>query len=180
MTQYERIAQAYHQRIDAIAETVDAMAPGLQAAAAQIVDAALDDRRILVCATGLDASIAAYATMLLRGGAGGIPPLPALSLAGADDDARQSSLWRDLRTLSRDGDVLLCIDSAEGALTANEALQLARARNLCALLLSDLAEAEDAAAIMPLQGANAAVRRELAMMALHCLRDLIAELLMGE
>jgi phosphoheptose isomerase len=180
VTPYEHIASSFHTRIDAIAGAVDALAPGLQAAAQQIVDAALNDQRILVCAGGDDTALGSYAGHLLRSSWGGAPPLPALALGSTTDDSGRASLWRDVRTLAKDGDVLLCIDTAENALLAREAGAVAAERNLCAQLLSELTELPGAGILLPLNSDEITLRRELALMSVHSLRELIADLLMGE
>lgn len=180
MTPYEHIASSFHTRIDTIAGAVDALAPGLQAAAQQIVDAVLNDQRILVCAGGDDTALGSYAGQLLRSRWRDAPPLPALALSCTTDDSGRASLWSDVRTLAKDGDVLLCIDTAEDALLAREAAEVAAQRSLGALLMSGLTTLPGTGILLPLHSDEITLRRELALMSVHSLRELIADLLMGE
>lgn len=187
MSHYDRIAAGFHRRIEVIAGAVDALAPALEAAAAQIVDAALNDRRIFICGAGNDAALAAYAATSFRSGASGSPPLPAHALT-ATVSGDPDSLWRDLKTLSRDGDIVLFIDASDGRAgggsgrgnIAGEAVEIARERNLYLLLLSDQAEALPTDLALPMIADDEALRRELALMCVHCLQNLIAEIMMGE
>ena len=93
MSSYDSLSRQFHARIDAIAGAVDALAPGLEAAAAQVVEAALSDQRVLLCASGPDAALAHYFAQQLRDGDGRHPPLTC-----KDTDARASG---DSRTHAR-------------------------------------------------------------------------------
>jgi len=177
MTHYEQLAAGFHRRIDCIAGAVDALAPGLDGAAQQIVSAVLDDRRILLCGTGPDSSLARYGALLLRRPGDAMPTLPALLLGAEEEPLEQ--LWQDVRCLARDGDILLCIDSSDNAATAGAAAKLAAQRNLIAVLLSAENAFADAIAV-ELRAADAELRRELALMAVHELRSQVLRLLMGE
>jgi hypothetical protein len=177
---YQRIAGDFHQRIDLIAAAVDAQAPGLEQAAGLIVEAALSDRRVFLVCGDRDSGIADYLSRLLRQGEGSLPSLPVLALQQGQRGEESAPLWRDLRALARDGDLLLCIDSLEGAPVARRAALLAGERNLSAVLLSDAAQITGSALLIPLQAPSSELRRELALMAMHSLHRLILELLMGE
>jgi len=180
VSSYDRIAAAFHQRIDTIAGAVDAMAPGIEAAAGLLVQAALEDRKVLVCALGPDQALGELAARLLRRPDEGLPALPALALTR--DDAAQGldgALAGDLRTLSRDGDLLLAIDTAQEGSVATACAALAGERNLSLVTLSEpLALAVDAP--IALVADARALRSELALMALHCLHTEIRQLLLGE
>jgi D-sedoheptulose 7-phosphate isomerase len=54
------------------------------------------------------------------------PPLPALACVGNRD---AEALWREARALARPGDLLLCLDSGDGACLAG-ALQLSQGAQL--------------------------------------------------
>lgn len=177
MPHYEQLAADFYRRIDCITGAVDALAPGLEAAARQLVDAVLADKRLLLCGAGGDNALAQYAARLLRRPGDALPALPALCLGGADDPGEQ--LWQDLRSLSRDGDLLLCIDSSDAGATAAGAGRLAQQRNLQAVLLAPPGD-HGVATVVSLQAADAELRCELALMALHELRALVLRLLMGE
>jgi DnaA initiator-associating protein len=94
----------------------------------------------------------------------------------ADD---HSLLWRDLRTLSRDGDVLLCLDSVAGAPLARRAVNFALQRNLVVIAVSENPEQAGGVNI-DLQAETQALRSELILMACHCLQEQIKHAMLGE
>lgn len=175
---YERTAASFHRRIDAIASAVDVMAPGLEIAASLLTQALLEDRKILVCGCAEDATLASHIAAVLRTPQEPSPPLPALafSSSSANGDAQ---LWRDLRTLSRDGDVLLCIDSYTGASLAKSCITFAKKRNLTTITLSESTGVEGIACI-ELQANEQVLRSELILMASHCLKEHVKQVLVGE
>jgi phosphoheptose isomerase len=178
---YERTAADFHRRIDAIAAGVDTMAPGIEAAATQLFEALLNDRRILVCASGADAPLAAHVVRCLLRGTGSAPPLPAQVLTSDQADAADAPHWRDVRVLARDGDVLLCLDTDDAAPAAQRAAALAAERNLGCILLSELpASAQPNAVQITLPTSDRTLRQELALMAVHSLYGLLSALLVGE
>jgi phosphoheptose isomerase len=171
---YARIAESFHRRIETITGAVDAMAPGIEGAATVLTQAALEDRRIFLVGADSDAALADFVAHSLRSGE---PPLPALSLGCSE--ALDDRLWRDLRTLARDGDVLLCIDTLAGAPLTASGAEFAATRNLRLVTLSDR-EDTGAPAVITLQAATRDLRRELLLMACHCLQVEIRHLLLGE
>ncbi|MEL7045055.1 MAG: SIS domain-containing protein [Pseudomonadota bacterium] len=179
MNSYERVAGTFHRRIDCIASAVDDLAPGIERGAALLTQAVLDDHKILVLGTGSDAGLALSLAECLRGAEAGAPALPALALVQDDDAGEESALWRDLRILARDGDVLLCLDSLEGAPLALACARLAEERGLIMIALCDSFEPPAGAAIS-LRADDRALRRELLLMASHCLQAEIRHLLLGE
>ena len=180
MNAYDLIASDFHGRIELIAGAVDALAPGLQQVAEALADTALEDRRVFVAAAGADAYLAHYAAALLRSQDGGLPPLPAFATGVAGTGVAPDMLWGELRTLARDGDTLLFIDCTSGASTGREAMALAQERNLLPLLLSEAeALAAPAIAVHLLAGSDEQ-RRELALMAIHSVQQLLLKILLGE
>jgi phosphoheptose isomerase len=176
---YDRIAGAFHQRIECIAGAVDTLAPGVEQAAVMLTEAVLEDHRVLVLGTGCDAGLAQTLAESLRGGEAGAPPLPAVALARDDGAARDSLLWRDLRMLARDGDVLLCLDSDPAASLAMACARVADERQLALVTIAP-PHAQAAGAQIGLLADDAALRRELLLMACHCLQGEIRHLLLGE
>ena len=178
MTSYEQIAADFHRRIDCIAGAVDHLAPALEQAAELLARAVLEDRKILVCACGTDEGLGTYLAGLLRTGDLG-PAMPALAFGDAAIAGEGTDMWRDLRTLSRDGDVLLCLDTNADAPLATRCAEFARQRNLLAINLSDAGTATDGLSI-PLIAPDEGLRKELALMAAHSLRDQVWKHLLGE
>jgi hypothetical protein len=111
------------------------------------------------------------------GGAGS--PAPPLLKSSGRDVPEGTDMWRDLRTLSRDGDVLLCLDTNADAPLATRCAEFARQRNLLAISLSDAGTATDGLSI-PLIAPDEGLRKELALMAAHSLRDQVWKHLLGE
>jgi len=179
VSSYDRIAGGFHQRIECIAGAVDALAPGVEQAAAMLTDAVLADRKILVLGTGCDAGLAQTLAESLRGGEAGAPALPALALARDDSAGGESLLWRDLRMLARDGDVLLCLDSGRDATLAVAGARVAEERRLALITVASRHEQVTGAQI-GLLASDGVLRRELLLMACHCLQDEIRHTLLGE
>lgn len=177
MDAYAVTAQAFHQRIDLIASAVDRMAPGIAAGAQCLVEAVLSDGKVLICAAGDDEALGAYVTTCLRQPVAGGPALPALHLGSDARPGDGATLWRDFRTLSRDGDVLLCIDSSTESSVAASAVRIAGERNLAAITLSQVQLSE---VHIPLIADTAALRGELALMAINNLRTLSRLIMLGE
>jgi len=175
---YERTAASFHRRIDAIASAVDLMAPGLETAASLFTQALLEDRKILVCGCAEDATLAAHVAAVLRTPQEPGPSLPALAFSSSSPSG-DTELWRDLRTLSRDGDVLLCLDSHPGAALAKSCITFAQKRNLTAITLSENTGIENIACIA-LQAEEQVLRSELILMASHCLKEQVKQVLVGE
>ncbi|MFK7829173.1 MAG: phosphoheptose isomerase [Congregibacter sp.] len=176
---YDQIAQTFHQRIDCIAGAVDELAPGLEAAAECIMKAVLDDRKVLVVGCGQDAALANYVATTLRSPTNGSPPLPAVPLVSDRAPDPHDEMWIALKTLSRDGDVVLCMDSSDQAPLAHFCARFASARNLTAVLLSESME-ENAGLTVALRAENAMLRRELMLMACHSLAEQIRHSMLGE
>lgn len=187
MDSYERIALAFHQRIDCIAGAVDALAPGLEAASATVVQTLLNDGKILIVACEGDAALANYLASSLRSSELAGPPLPALPLVcdQLPDNAlealpnKEHELWTALKTLSRDGDVVLCLDSSEQAFLAKACSRIAVERNLISISMSE-PDKDCQGLNIALQAESTHLRRELMLMASHCLGDQIQCILLGE
>lgn len=177
-TDYQQLADGFHRRIDCIAGAVDALAPGIDAGARQIVSAVLADQRILLCGSPRDSALAHYATLLLRRPGDSLPALPAIHFDSAGQGVEQ--LWQDVRCLSRDGDLLVCFDSSDAGDTALGAAALAAQRNLLPVLFSVATDPQGGSLPITLQAADSELRRELALMAFHELRGRVLRLLMGE
>lgn len=175
---YARIAASFHRRIDTIASAVDSMAPGLEAATTLLTQAVLEDRKVLVCGCKEDATLAAHVAAILRTPQEPGPALPALAFSSDVEDG-DDQLWRDLRTISRDGDILLCIDSHRGAALAHRGIEFAKTRNLVTIAMSEKLRIDDIACI-ELHAEDSDLRSELILMASHCLQEQIKQILLGE
>lgn len=179
MDGYTRIAELFHRRIDCIAAAVDALAPGLETAAGMLSEAVLADRKIIVCGSGTDATLAEHIAAELRAASSAGPNLPAIALAAPVLPDDTAPVWRDLRTLSRDGDVLLSIDSSEDGQFARRCADFARQRNLLSIAMSESTEPSTGVCIA-LRAGDPILRSELMLMACHGLLEQLRQHLLGE
>ena len=194
MDHYEHIASHCQGTIESIAMSVDQVAAGLQDACGLMTSALLNDSKIIACGNGVDAALAQlFVCRLLGRVEQERPALPALSLTSdgpALTAVMQSSgindaFSRQLRALGQPGDVLLCINSAEGSANLLRAVQAAMERNMTVILLSctedrelgSLMRAEDVD--LRLTAPRASQRVELFTLVLNCCCELIDQTLFG-
>lgn len=194
MDHYERIASHCQDTIESIAMSVDQLAGGLEEAASLMTAALLADGKIIACGNGADAALAQlFVCQLLGSLEQERPALPALSLAS--DGAAVTAVTqqggpnevfaRQLRALGQPGDVLLCINGAEGSGNLLRAVQAAMERNMAVVLLTNsddgelgsLMRAEDA--VLRIQAARSSQRIELFTLVLNCCSELIDQTLFG-
>ena len=134
MDYYPIIAANFQRTIETISLSVDALAAPLARGSELMVQALLQDRKIVTCGNGVDAALGQiFSAVLLNHCEQERPALPALAL-GSDSAsltaiAQSSGLnevfSRQLRALGQPGDVLLCISSAGVAQNLLRAVQSA-------------------------------------------------------
>ncbi|NND69855.1 MAG: SIS domain-containing protein [Halioglobus sp.] len=195
MDHYERIARHCQDTIESIAMSVDQLAGPLEEAAALMTTALLADGKIIACGNGADAALAQlFVCQLLGRFEQERPALPALSLASdgaavtavTQHGGVNDAFARQLRALGQPGDVLLCINSAEGGGNLLRAVQAAMERNMAVVLLTNtddgelgsLMRAEDA--VLRIQAARTGQRIELFTLVLNCCSELIDQTLFGD
>ena len=160
---------------------MDTIARPLEAAAEAATHCLVDGGTVFCAGTGADRALARYAADRLMLGAGPErPPLPAVALADPGDPAAP---WREARALVRPGDLLLALDSGDGAALAG-ALGVAAAGNPALVLLSyegcpGLPAAGDDPIVIALPAAPRDQLLTLEAMALGCLCHLIEVNLFG-
>lgn len=194
MEHYERIASHCQNTIESIAMSVDQLAGGLEEAAALMTAALLAEGKIITCGNGADAALAQlFVCQLLGRFEQERPALPALSLASdgaaltavTQQGGANDAFARQLRALGQPGDILLCINSAEGSGNLLRAVQAAMERNMAVVLLTNaddgelgsLMRAEDA--VLRIQAARSSQRIELFTLVLNCCSELIDRTLFG-
>ncbi|GAB5414739.1 MAG: phosphoheptose isomerase [Congregibacter sp.] len=180
MNNYERIAREFHQRIDCIAGAVDDLAPGIEAASAAVVACVLADHKILVVGAAAAAALAEHLATSLCVAVGNKPALPAIAVTSDAEAIADHSFWHRLRTLSRDGDLLVCLDTREDALMARHCAEFARQRNLAAIVLSEKHTDLSQDLSLTINTPNPVLRSELLLMAAHCLTSCSHQLMLGE
>lgn len=191
---YRIIADNFNRTIETIAASVDALAGGIERGSQLMASALLADRKIIACGNGVDAALAQlFACNLLNRFEEDRPALPALTLAAdnasitgiARDGSPNEIFSRQLRALGQAGDVLLCINSSEGASSLVRAVQTAQERNMGIIVMSNSLETELGLLIRPedVELRINATRRarivELHTMALHSICELIDQRLFG-
>jgi D-sedoheptulose 7-phosphate isomerase len=176
---YSHIAELFHRRIDCIAAAVDALAPGLETAAEKLTETVLADRKIIVCGVGVDATLAEHIAAEHRAAPNEGPNLPAIGRGAQEPPDDLAPLWRDLRTLARDGDVLLSIDSSDDGRFAGRCADFARQRNLLSVAMSEPREQPMGVCVV-LRASDPVLRSELALMACHGLLEQVRQHLLGE
>ena len=140
MDYYPIIAERFQATLEGVAMSVDRLAQPLGQAAELLTASLLQDRKIMVCADGIDNALAQlFTAALLSRLDDERPALPALNLAGdggtraaiAAAEGPDAVFARQLRALGQPGDALLLIAGGGGpdpALTA--ALRAALERDM--------------------------------------------------
>lgn len=158
MDYYKIIAGNFNRTIETIALSVDDLAGPIERGSQLMASALVADRKIIACGNGVDAALAQlFACNLLNRFEEDRPALPALTL-GADiasvtgiarDGSADDIFSRQLRALGHAGDVLLCINSADGASNLSRAVRAAQERNIGIVALSNTLDAELGSLLRP-------------------------------
>jgi phosphoheptose isomerase len=194
MDYYQIISNNFQGTIETIALSVDALAEPVGRASELMVRALLEDRKIIACGNGVDATLAQMFTCnLISRFEHERPALPALALnsdgacltAIAHTGGLNDIYSRQLRALGQAGDVLLCISSAGEANNLLRAVQAAHERDMAVVSLSNATDGELGTL---LQAEDVEIRIdslrrprvvELHTMTLNCLCELIEHSLFG-
>ncbi len=194
MDYYPIIAANFQDTIETIAMSVDDLATMIERGSQLMASALLADRKIIVCGNGVDAAVAQLFTCnLLNRFEQDRPALPALSLAA--DNASVTAIAqagtfndifsRQLRALGQPEDVLLCINSGEGASNLLRAVQTAQERNMGVIALTNARDSTLGAVIRPedvelrVNATRQARVVEIHAMAIHSFCELIDHSLFG-
>jgi D-sedoheptulose 7-phosphate isomerase len=194
MDYYDIIAGSFQATIEAIALSVDDLAPPIEGASQLMAQALLEDRKVIACGNGVDGTVAQlFATTLLNRFEHDRPALPALALgadgAGITAIAQASGIndifSRQLRALGQPGDVLLCISSGDSANNLLRAAQAAHERNMMVVALSNAADTQLGTLIraedieIRVDAARTPRIVEMHTMVVHCLCELLDHSLFG-
>jgi phosphoheptose isomerase len=151
MDHYRIIADNFQDIIETISLSVDTLAEPVRRASELIVQALLEDHKVITCGKGVDGALAQLFTCnRLNRFEQDRPALPALALssdgAGLTAIAHTSGLIdiysRQLRALGQAGDVLVCINSASESNSLLRAVQAAHERNMAVIVLSNATDGE--------------------------------------
>ena len=194
MDHYDIIAENFQSTIETIAMSVDSLAERIGRASELMVEALLQDRKIITCGNGVDGALAQlFACNLISRYEHDRPALPALALnsdgaamtAIADNGGLNDIYSRQLRALGQSGDVLLCISSAGQANNLLRAVQAGHERNMAVVTLSSATDGEFGTLLQQddVEIRVDSMRRprvvELHTMTIHCLCQLIEHSIFG-
>ena len=195
MTFQERVKQQFAASIEAKMQAMEILSPFITQAAAQMVDALLEERKILCCGNGVSAAQAqAFAAQLSNRFERERPGLPALALGGdlaglsalANDHGFEEVFSRQLKVLGQAGDLLLAISTSGNSANILSAVEAAHDRDMTVIaltgrdggMLAGLLGEADVEIRVP---SNSTARiQEAHILVIHCLCDLIDGQLLGQ
>lgn len=191
----ERIKQLFGQSIETKIAAADIMAEPIALAAETMVQALLNDHKILCCGNGGSAADAQhFAAELLNRFEIERPALPALALTTdssvltsiANDYAYAQIFAKQVQALGKDGDILLAISTSGNSNNVVQAIQAAHTRGMTVVALTGrqggpVAENLEMRDIELRVPADSTARiQEVHLLIIHCLCDLIDQRLFGD
>ncbi|MBK6509745.1 MAG: SIS domain-containing protein [Haliea sp.] len=194
MAYYQIIADNFQSTIETIAMSADDLATTIERGSQLMARALVAEGKIIACGNGVDAALAQLFTCnLLNRFEQDRPALPALSLAAdnasltaiAQAGAYNDIFSRQLRALGQPGDVLLCINSADGASNLLRAVSAAQERNMGVIVMTHMHDNTLGAVMRPedvalqVNATRQARVVELHTMAIHNFCELIDHSLFG-
>mgnify|MGYP001457155714 FL=1 len=190
----QRVYNLFQRSIEAKMQVGEELAPLIEAAADQMVQALLSDKKILVCGNGPSAALAQiFASNLIDRFEKERPGLPAIWLGGnmasytaIVADAQHHEVYaKPVRALGQEGDLLLLISSSGNATNLVQAMAAARDRGLAVIALTGRDGGEVGKRLSPMDielcaRVNSRSRiHEIHLLVLYCLCDLIDHKLFG-
>lgn len=165
--------------------SVDVIATSIEIAAGAITHSLLQGGTLYCCAADCDRSLAQLAAdRLMYPVDSDRPALPAVALTTTCAAGPDTSPWRDVRALVRDGDSLLCIDSSQEGRVLQQAIASLpdRGVQLLGLTHTGIDDVDSAGKYTIIALPEDARSRLLGMqaLALNCLCSLIEHQLFGE
>ncbi len=190
----ERITCAFSDCIDTIIKSAESLSPAIEEAAGMIVNALVNEGKLLVCGNGSGASDAQdFASMLINRYERDRPSLPAISLstdtsiltAVSRDSSYNEVFAKQIRALGTSDDLLVMISTDGKSSGLIQAIQAAHLREMHVIVLSGddggdvarLLQTDDIELRVPSN--NSSRTQEVQRLILHCLCDLIDEHLFG-
>lgn len=194
MDYYQIISENFQSTIETIASSVDTLAAPIELASQLLVQALLEDHKIMACGNGVDGALAQlFTTNLMSRFENDRPALPALALtsdgailtAVGHSSGANDIYSRQVRALGQRGDVLMCINSAGQTSNLLRAIQAAHERNMRVVVLSNMRDSEVGTLLQAedVELRVGALRQprivEMHAMVIHCLCELIEHSLFG-
>ena len=190
----QRVYNLFQRSIEAKMQVGEELAPLIETAADRLVQALLDEKKILVCGNGPSAAMAQiFASSLIDRFEKERPSLPAIwlgsnmsSYTAIVADAQHHDVYaKPLRALGQEGDLLIAISSSGNAGNLVQAIGAARDRGLAVIALTgrdggEVGKLLDARDIELCARVNSRSRiHEIHLLVLYCLCDLIDHKLFG-
>lgn len=194
MDMQSRILQLFQASIDTKQRAMEVLAPVLEQAGQVIVDALLNERKILSCGNGGSAGDAQhFSSELLNRFERERPSLPAIALSTdsstltsiANDYSYNEVFSKQIRALGQPGDVLLAISTSGNSANVIQAIQAAHDREMVVVALTGRDGGGMASLLLPedvevrVPSKVTARIQEVHLLAIHCLCDLIDNQLFG-
>ncbi|MCW1935939.1 phosphoheptose isomerase [Pseudomonas sp. MDMC_285] len=195
MDMQSRIRQLFQASIDTKQQAMDVLAPYIEHASLVMVQALLNEGKILTCGNGGSAGDAQhFSSELLNRFERERPSLPAIALTTdsstitsiANDYSYNEIFSKQIRALGQPGDVLLAISTSGNSANVIQAIQAAHDREMTVVALTgrdggggmaSLLLPEDVEIRVP---AKVTARiQEVHLLTIHCLCDLIDSQLFG-
>lgn len=190
-----RVKNNFQESILTTRNCMEDLAPIITQAAAQMIQALLTDRKILVCGNGGSAADAQhFSAELLNRFERERPGLPAISLttdtstitAIGNDYHFDDIFSKQVRALGQSGDVLLAISTSGNSRNVIRAIEAAHERGIVCVALNGreggeitgLLSGQDVNICVP--GSSTARIQEVHGIVIHCLCDLIDYQLLGQ
>lgn len=189
-----RIIRHFEESAHLKLESADLLAPVIAEAAAVIVTAFLDDKKVLTCGNGGSAALAQYfAARMLNRFDMERPGLAAIALSAdnstltsiANDSNFAQVFSKQILALGQPGDVLLTMSTSGNSQNVLDAMTAAHERGMRVIalgggdggILMELLHIEDIHIGVPHE--NTARVQEMYLLTLHCLCDSIDCILLG-
>jgi len=194
MDPIERIENLFHDSIDTKVKASEVLPHSIVAAGQVMVNALLNDGKILTCGNGGSAGDAQhFSSELLNRFERERPSLPAIALTTdsstvtsiANDYSYNEIFSKQIRALGTDRDVLLAISTSGNSANVIQAIQAAHDRGMAVVALTgrdggnmaSLLQPEDVEIRVPAQ--STARIQEVHLLTIHCLCDFIDRQLFG-
>lgn len=194
MDYLERVNQFFAASIECKMQSMEVIGPSITKAASVMVEALLNEKKLLACGNGGSAGDAQhFSSEMLNRFERERPPLPAIALTTdsstltsiANDYSYSEVFSKQIRALGQEGDVLLAISTSGNSGNVIEAIKIAHAREMKVIMLSgrdggamrELFKEGDVEICVPSQ--VTARIQEVHLLVIHCLCDLIDTQLFG-